>query len=269
MKRFLLLVLLFDLARVNGYTDEMMLGATKGTLQIQSRPVTEKAWRRDVVMTDGEGRIKGDGGVVGEKASTDAIDYTAEHAGEISDAAATTLKADIDRLNATTNMMAKHRVGVAISTAPENERVGPTMYLITTEVSADGKTDTQYVYISCALNRKPVRWVVYEDHGERQAVRAKWVDWTAEGETFTFRGKTWQGVHRCTVERPSFAVGESCLDLPNETWGGDGGMNFGDLVVTVNSTPAYTGYVTNGITGEVIYFDNGFHKPLPSGKEEK
>lgn len=44
---------------------------------------------------------------------------------------------------------------------------------------------------------------------------------------------------------------------------GPSGFDFGDLLVTVGGDPAYTGIVSNGVTGAVLYFDNGFCKGTP------
>lgn len=57
--------------------------------------------------------------------------------------------------------------------------------------------------------------------------------------------------------------GVACLDLPNDRLGGPSGFDFGDLLVTVGGDPAYTGIVSNGVTGAVLYFDNGFCKGTP------
>ena len=52
-------------------------------------------------------------------------------------------------------------------------------------------------------------------------------------------------------------------DLPNDRLGGPSGFDFGDLLLTVGGVPAYTGIVSNGVTGAVLYFDNGFCKGTP------
>lgn len=76
-------------------------------------------------------------------------------------------------------------------------------------------------------------------------------------------GRTWQGCHVCTVTRPTWAQGATCLDLPNDKLGGPQGFDFGDLTLTVGGRTPYTGFVTNNITGEVLYFDQGFNKGNP------
>lgn len=107
-----------------------------------------------------------------------------------------------------------------------------------------------------------IRDVVYETHDRAATNKVAWVDWQTT-ETITHNGRTWEGCHRCTVTRPTWAQGVTCLDLPNDRLGGPSGFDFGDLLVTVGGDPAYTGIVSNGVTGAVLYFDNGFCKGTP------
>ena len=238
-----------------------MLGARLVT--IESSNVVTRAWRRGVVTVDQEGHLAGDGGVVGEKASTDAIDATASSAGQIADAANQAMLDAMAYLYSNTNNMATNCVMVALSLEPEMVQSNLTGYVVKT--TTDGYTDHQWVWYNKVLALKPNRFVTYSYYGGSANVKAEWVGWTTNGVSVTVDGVTWNGCHECTVTRPAFAAGETCLDLPNETWGGENGIEWGDMLLTSRGIPLYTGFVTNGISGEVWYFDNGFRKPLPTG----
>lgn len=240
------------------------LGAGLGSrlVTIESSNVVTRAWRRDVVMVDGDGKISGDGGVVGEKASTDAIDEVASNAYTIAEAANDAMTTAMDYLYSKTNQMAQYCVMTALHIAPETVNSNITGYVVKTETN--GSLDHQWVWYDRVLGLKPIRYVTYKYFGGTANVKATWVNWTTNGVDLVIDGKTWSGCHECTVERPAFAVGETCLDLPNEEWGGPNGITWGGMALVWEGTNTYyTGYVTNGITQDVIYFENGFLKPAP------
>jgi len=250
------------LAIIPVVSEAQLLGAENSTnVVLISEVRTENAWRRDVVMVDGEGNIIGDGGVVGEKASTVAIDEAASNAYHISVAAKDAMDLSMQKLYTATQHMAQSCVGFAIAIAPESVRSNLTSFVVKSE--SNGYTDTQWVWYNRSIAMKPIRYVRYSRYDLEENVKCEWQNWTTNGVTITHNGRTWNGVHVCTVQRPLFAVGWPCVDLPNETLGGDNGIDFGDMVLRRNGVDYYTGFVTNGITHEVIYFDNGFMKPLP------
>ena len=267
MRRFILLCAFALAATAFGQgADEPVRGAPAlgaRLVTIESSNVVTRAWRRGVVTVDSEGHLSGDDGIVGEKASTEAIDATAEAAGQISDAANQSMLDAMQYLYSNTNNMATNCVMVALQLEPEMVASNLTGYVVKT--TTDGYTDHQWVWYNKVLTLKPNRFITYSYYGGSQKVKAEWVNWTTNGVAVTVDGVTWNGCHECTVARPEFAAGETCLDLPNETWGGDNGIEWGDILLTSRGLPLYTGFVTNGVTGEVWYFDNGFRKPLPTG----
>lgn len=269
MKRvipFALCALCLSALAQEGGGDRNLLGAGR-LVTIESSNVVTRAWRRDVVMVDGEGHLSGDGGIVGEKASTDAIDEAASNSYQVAEAAIDSMNASMQYLYSNTNNMATNCVMLAMHVAPETVNSNITGYVV--ETTSDGHYDHQFVWYDRVLGLKPIRFVTYSYFGGSENVKAEWVSWTTNGTTRTVNGRTWSGVHECVVERPVFARGKTCLDLPNEEWGGASGINWGDMVLTTGQgVPLYTGFVTNGVTGQVIYFDNGFLKPLPEGGEE-
>lgn len=229
--------------------------------QVVSQTITEKAWKRDVVMVDESNHIIGDGGVVGTKIETEAIDEVARRTAEISDAAKAAMETALDTVYAKTNNMAKSGIGFALAFAPETEDVNIRGFVVKTETV--GSTDTQYVWYNASFATAPVRYVTYDSLGHRATVKCNWGKWSPEGESLTHNGKTWSGVHKCTVIRPTWAVGKSCLDEPNETWGGENGMDFGTATLEKESGVAYyTGYVENVALNLKAYFDNGFLKAI-------
>ena len=233
------------------------LGASGTNIVLVSETHTEKAWERKVVMKRGDGQLINDEGQVGSGAQSAADGQAATQAGEIADASRVAMTNATRVLEEATKTAATNAIALAIVVPPETDRANLTSFVVKT--TTDGTTDTQWVYFNRELVR-PNRFVVYETFGKCSTNKATWVNWTSAGESVTVDGKTWSGCHKCTVVRPTWARGESCLTNPNEKLGGAHGFDFGDLLLTMRGAPLYTGYVTNGITGQVIYFDNGFYK---------
>lgn len=239
------------------------LAATSAATNIvlTSETVEEKAWKRQVVMKSGEtGDVFNDSGAVGDAAETAAAGETADRAAEIGDAANAALIEALGGLRAATVDAATNAIALALVIAPETSRSNLTAYVVKTET--DGITDTQWVWFNREIDLEPRRFVVYETYDRASTNKAEWVDW-GNAVTVTQNGRTWEGCHVCTVVRPAWAQGKACLDKPNDTFGGTGGMDFGDLLLTCGNVPLYTGFVTNGVTGQVLYFDNGFNKGTP------
>lgn len=234
--------------------------ATGTNIVITSQAIEEPAWKRQVVMQDGAGKIFNDGGKVGSAAQSAASGAAAEHAAEISDAANVAMTNALVVLNSASASAATNAIGLALVVLPETARSNLTAYVVKT--ATDGVTDTQWVWFNRQIDLEPNRFVVYETHDRAATNKVTWTDWT-NAVTVTHNGRTWEGCHVCTVTRPSWARGVTCLDLPNEKFGGPTGFDFGDLLLTMDGEPLYTGFVTNGITDEVLYFDNGFNKGTP------
>ena len=231
--------------------------ATGTNIVITSEAVEEPAWKRRVVMQDGAGRIFNDGGAVGSAAEAAAAGAASEHAAEISDAARVAMTNALRALADAGAGAATNAIGLALVVPPETSRTNLTVYVVKTET--DGQIDTQYVWYNRELELEPNRYVVYETYDRAATNKVTWADWGATTNV-THNGRTWEGCHVCTVHRPTWAYGLPCLDRPNERLGGPQGFDFGDMLITVGGVSAYTGFVTNGVTGEVWYFDNGFKK---------
>lgn len=243
------------------------LAATAGTTNIVlvSGVISEPAWKRQVVMMrNPSGEIYNDDGKVGSAASSAAIDAAASAASEICDAANAAMLDALADLDAAQANAATNAIGLALAIMPETSRTNLTAYVVKTE--SDGVVDTQWVWYNRDIALAPNRYVVYETFGRAETNKVSWADWT-NTVTVVANSRTWEGCHVCTVSRPSWARGESCLDLPNDRLGGPSGFDFGDMLLTVGGVPAYTGFVTNGVTGAVLYFDNGFLKDNPESQQ--
>lgn len=235
--------------------------ASGTNIVITSETIEEPAWRRRVVMQSGAtGKIMNDGGAVGSAAESAASGAAAEHAAEISDAANVAMTNALQVLVDAGKNAATNAIGLALVVLPETSRTNLTAFVVKTET--DGYVDTQWVWFNKRLDLEPNRFVVYQTYDRAATNKVSWTDWT-NTVTVVHNGRTWEGCHVCTVNRPTWAYGVPCLDLPNEKFGGPGGFDFGDMLITIGGVPAYTGFVTNGITGAVMYFDNGFLKGEP------
>ena len=226
-----------------------------------STVVTNAAWRRDVVMRhEPTGEIFNDRGTVGSAAEVAAANEAADGAASMAEAAHDSMTNEMRRLEAAAASTASNSLAIALVVRPETSRTNLTFFVVKTET--DGVTDTQWVWCNWSIDFPPNRFVVYQTFGQCSTNKFNWTDWGATTNV-TVNGRTWYGCHRGTVTRPDWARNESCLDLPNDRLGGPSGFDFGDLTITVGGRTPYTGFVTNGITGEVLYFDHGFNKGNP------
>lgn len=230
-----------------------------------SSVVTNAAWKRDVVMRhEPTGEIYNDQGRVGSASEVAAANVAADGAADMAESAHGSMTNQVRRLEAAASGASTNALALALVVRPETSRTNLTFYVVKTET--DGYVDTQWVWCNWAIDFPPNRFVVYQGFGQCVTNKFTWTDWSA-ATNVTVNGRTWQGCHRGTVTRPDWARGESCLDLPNDRLGGPLGFDFGDLTVTVGGRVPFTGFVTNGITGEVLYFDQGFNKGNPEAEQ--
>lgn len=226
-----------------------------------STVVTNAAWRRDAVMRhEPTGEIYNDHGRVGSAAEVAAANEAADGAASMAEAANDSMTNQMRRLEQAAASTSMNALALALVVRPETSRTNLTLYVVQT--TTDGYTDTQWVWCNWSVDYPPNRFVVYQTFGQCATNKFTWADWSATTNV-TVNGRTWYGCHKGTVTRPEWARGESCLDLPNDRLGGPQGFDFGDLTVTVGGRTPFTGFVTNNITGEVLYFDQGFNKGNP------
>lgn len=247
----------------------MLGGEAKGgstNRVVTSKTITEKAWTRDIVTVDELGQIHGDSGVVARDTEVAAIGEVADESKRISNAALASMNASMDYLLTKTNNMATAGLGIALAFAPETDDPNLRGFVVDTETI--GGYDYQWVHYNAELSLPPNRFVTYETYGTKDIVKCDWIKpWEANGTNIVVSGRNWSGCHRCRVPRPTWAQGKACLEIPNEIWGGDNGMDWGSMTLTHGGVPYYTGYVTNSVDGLVAYFDNGFLKEIKPVEE--
>lgn len=227
-----------------------------------SSVVTNNAWKRDVVMRhEPTGEIFNDQEKVGSAADVAAATATADAAAALAEAAHDSMTNQVRRLDDAASAASTNALALAFVVRPETTRTNITFYVVQT--ATDGVTDTQWVWCNWDVALPPNRFVVYQTFGQCSTNKFEWTDWSAKTNV-TVNGRTWYGCRKGTVTRPSWAQGGSCLDLPNDTLGGPYGFDWGDLTLTVGGQTPYTGFVTNNVTGEVLYFDQGFNKGNPT-----
>ena len=226
-----------------------------------SSVVTNNAWKRDVVMRhEPTGEIFNDQGMVGSASEVAAANVAADSAADNASAAHDSMTNAVRRLEEAGAGASTNALAIALVVRPETTRTNLTFYVVKTE--SNGITDTQWVWCNWSIDFPPNRFVVYQTFGQCSTNKFEWDDW-ATVTNITVNGRTWNGCHKGHVTRPSWARSKSCLDLPNDTLGGPSGFDFGDLTLTVGGRTPFTGFVTNNVSGEVLYFDQGFNKGNP------
>ena len=242
-----------------------LLGATDTQTNVVSEVRIATAWHRRVVMRDEQGVIVNDDGQVADKAATAAIDRAADAAAEIADAALDSLNETRQTLRNASGSAATNAHMFALHIAPSTTSSNMVGYVVKTETV--GGIDRQWVWYSHVMSVAPNRYVSYETYGLASTNKCEWVDWNSSTNV-TVNGTTWTGCKVCTVQRPSWAIGKTCVDCPNDKWGGANGMDFGDITVLIKGEPTFSGALTNKYdSSDVIYFDNGFYKPTPENEE--
>ena len=117
-------------------------GATN--IVITSETIDEPAWKRRVVMKNGEtGKIMNDGGTVGDAAKSAAAGEAAERAAEIGDAANVAMTNALQTLVAAQADAATNAIALALVIMPETSRTNLTAYVVKTDTA--GAVDTQWV----------------------------------------------------------------------------------------------------------------------------
>lgn len=237
-----------------------LLGTSQIRVDVSSSNAVTRAWRRSFVMQAPDGEIVNDDGVVATSADAAAIAEVAAESSQIADGAYVATTNALVYLTSHTNQMASASVSFALVMPPETDRETLTMYVV--DESTDGTNDVQWVWFNHNIALSPNRYVVYEYMDMATTVKCDWGTWVMAGEPRTVNGVTWNGCHRCTVARPSWAVGVGCLTNPHDKLGGPAGLTTGDLVVKIGNNYGWTGYVTNDLVNPKIelYFDSGFLK---------
>ena len=225
---------------------------------IVSDVVESKAWTRQAVMVTPSNRVMDLSGKLVEAADVAVLSNEAERVSAVSDAAVEGMRSAFAALYAVTGNVPDVAYHVAVTLPPSDTPASLMGYVVKEE--SDGVTDVQWVWYSQSLAAPPVRRVEYTTPSGVFSQPVTWIDWKNAGETVTVNGRTWNGCHKCEVVRPVAAWDLPALTRKNEIFGGSGGFDFGAALVTVGGKAAFTGVITNELTGEVLKFDNGVLK---------
>ena len=225
---------------------------------IVSNTTNANAWTRQAVMAKEDKTIIDPSGVLVAGAEAAAQSNAADRVTAISEAAIEGMRKAVGSLEAVTNQVPDTAYHVALAIPPPSTPLSLMGFVVKEET--DGFTDTQWVWYSRALLRKPIRRVVYKTPSGEISQNVEWVDWSTEGETVTAYGRTWSGCHRCTIQRPTAARGVSAVSRLNEVFGGESGFDFGSVVVTVGGKVGITTNLTDAVTGTTLNIQNGFIK---------
>jgi hypothetical protein len=232
--------------------------AIKTNLVIKSDTVESLGWTRQAVMVTPSNRVMDPSGKLVEAAEASVQSNEAERISAVADAAVAGMRDAFDALYAVTGMVSDIAYHVAVTLPPGDAPASLQGFVVKEET--DGLVDTQWVWYSQGLAAPPVRRVEYTTPSGVFSQPVTWIGWKNDGETVAANGRTWNGCHRCEVVRPVAARNLPALTRKNEIFGGSGGFDFGAALVTVGGKAAFTGSVTNELTGEVLKFDNGVLK---------
>jgi hypothetical protein len=216
------------------------------------------AWTRQAVMAKEDNTIIDPSGAFVATAEAAAQASAAEKVTELSQAAIEGMRSAIGGLEAVTNQVPPTAYHVSIALPPPDSPQSLMGFVVKEET--DGATDTQWVWYSHRLDRKPIRRVVYRTAGGDISQNAEWVNWDVDGEMVSAYGRTWQRCHKCTIIRPKAAQGISAVTRQNEVFGGASGFDFGSVIVTVGGRPGITTNLTDAATGATLHIVNGFIK---------
>lgn len=237
--------------------------AGKTNLVIKSDTVESLGWTRQTVMVTPSNRVMDPSGKLVEAADVAVLSNEAERVSAVSDAAVEGMRSAFSALYSVTGNVPDVAYHVAVTLPPSDTPASLQGYVV--KEATSGLVDTQWVWYSQSLAAPPVRRVEYTTPSGVFSQPVTWIDWKNDGETVTANGRTWNGCHKCEVVRPVVAWDLPALARKNEIFGGSGGFDFGAALVTVGGKAAFTGVITNELTGEILKFDNGV---LKKGEEE-
>lgn len=246
------------------------LAAGSTNVTYTSGTETSLGLTRQTVAVRPDGTIADRSGTIVTKADAIAVDMAAREVKQISDRANDATTNALQLLLSATGTAAHVSQPFRLVFEPESERDALTSYVV--DVETDGTNDTLHVWYNRSLSMAPNRSQTYHTWEREETVKGSWADtasgWSADGAPRTVNGRTWSGVHRYVVRRPAWARGIRAEYRRNDTFGASaGGFGFGSMIPTVGGVPAYSGYVTNSVTGERMYFLNGFLSEDQGGGE--
>ncbi len=245
----------FNLAAL---ADEPLPTAATNEMILSSNVKTVKAWTRQAVMVRPDKTIIDPSRTFVDAATMAAQSNTVDKIAELSAAAKAGMEVAVGALTAVTNQVPDVAYHVTV-TIPPPAAPSSLMGFVVKETT-DGTTDTQWVWYSHALARKPTRHVVYKTPQGEFSQDVEWVDWDGPGEVIYSYGRIWHGCKKCTIPRPTAARGISAVTRLNEAFGDKGGFSFDGMIVTVGGRAAITTNLVNAANGATLLIENGFIK---------
>ena len=229
---------------------------------IESDVKESLGYSRQLLMGDHNANLVDRSGVVVAKAEAVAVAVAADEVKSIADAARAGTETALEDLYAATNNAAEHAKSYQLYFPPETTRSNLTGY-VALETS-DLTTDYQWVWYNCRFTMKPIRQVAYCGSVQTQDVKSVWLKangqegWEPDGVSVTDEfGQTWNGCHKCRLDRPTWAVGKPCVSRKNDRIGERGGFSLGDANMTVDGIVPVTGVFTNELNHCIEYYDKG------------
>lgn len=213
---------------------------------IVSNVVKKNRWSRTAVMADKDNKPMDPSGQLVAYSDAAAGQYSADHIGEISEAAMSAVDASTAAINSVTNQIPENAVHIGIS-LPRQDMDNFSSLVISE--GSDGTNDWQIVRFPFYLNVPPNRHVVYRFPGGTLSVPVRWDNpWSRTNLE-----------HRCVFARPAAVQGfrATFKSRLHDILGGSKGFSFGNSVVRVDGHDSFTGAVTNKTTGAVLTFKSG------------
>lgn len=213
---------------------------------IVSNVIERKRWERTAIMADKDDKLKDPTGQFVDYSDAVAVQYTADHIGDISTGAMEAVSNSVQRINGVTNQIPDGAFHVAVSIPRQDEEN------FSSRVEDEGTvgfTDWQVVRFSSLLSVPPNRHIIYRYSGGEVSVPVQWVTpWDATSYT-----------HKCEIPRPTIFnnISATFKSRTHDILGGKKGFSFGTSIVKVNGSPAFTGSITNRTTGAVLTFKSG------------
>lgn len=216
------------------------------------------AWRRQPVLATGDGTVVDASGVLVSSARAAALSYAVSNVSTVALAASASMSNAVGALVSSTNAIPARALHYALHLRPQS---ASNIFGVVLQEWSDGTNDYQSVYYNRTLYYPPRRFIEYVSPGLTNVVEVVWdKPWDPDGVV-----ALWQpgsqlpraGVHSCSVQRPRHLWGLPCHTQPVERWGSASGFSFGAFEVAVDGCLAWTGVLTNRVTGDIIEFNKG------------
>lgn len=227
--------------------------------------VTNRAWVRHVVTATGRdfATLRDKMGTFASAADVAALHETTEHLGEIEAAWSNGFARGHADLQSRLSQTPTNGIMVGLQFPPPSDASRRALEMYVVGTTYEGGYDYFLVNFSRPLSVKPNIEVPYVWNGGFTTNR---VAGTWDFDTFRWtnvvslaqNGIAYTNVHTLRVERPAALAGVPCNLNPHGLFGRRGtGVTWGNIVLTVNGRPTYSGTLTNAAAGTFMHVYNG------------